>query len=63
LASRYLIQPCGAGKCRLVHLSRVDIMWVFVFPLLLVAETAKPVWWNHLCFVFSTQGPITRLVQ
>ncbi|KAI9557698.1 hypothetical protein GHT06_017527 [Daphnia sinensis] len=26
LASRYLIQPCGAGKCRLVHLSRVDIM-------------------------------------
>lgn len=26
LASRYLIQPCGAGKSRLVHLSRVDIM-------------------------------------
>lgn len=26
LASRYLIQPCGAGKCRLVHLSRVDMM-------------------------------------
>ena len=25
LASRYLIQPCGAGKSRLVHLSRVDI--------------------------------------
>lgn len=24
LASRYLIQPCGAGKSRLVHLSRVD---------------------------------------
>lgn len=26
LASRYLIQPCGAGKSRLVHLSRVDVM-------------------------------------
>ena len=25
LASRYLIEPCGAGKSRLVHLSRVDI--------------------------------------
>lgn len=25
LASRYLIQPCGAGKCRLVHLSRIDV--------------------------------------
>lgn len=24
LASRYLIEPCGAGKSRLVHLSRVD---------------------------------------
>ena len=28
LASRYLIQPCGAGKSRLVHLSRVDIKYV-----------------------------------
>lgn len=24
LASRYLIEPCGAGKSRLLHLSRVD---------------------------------------
>lgn len=34
LASRYLIQPCGAGKSRLVHLSRVDIMQVLFHPLL-----------------------------
>lgn len=24
LASRYLIEPCGSGKSRIVHLSRVD---------------------------------------
>lgn len=26
LASRYLIEPCGSGKSRLLHLSRVDTM-------------------------------------
>lgn len=26
LASRYLIEPCGSGKSRLMHLSRVDTM-------------------------------------
>lgn len=25
LASRYLIEPCGSGKSRILHLSRVDI--------------------------------------
>ena len=25
LASRYLIEPCGTGKSRLTHISRVDI--------------------------------------
>lgn len=25
LASRYLIEPCGSGKCKLMHLSRVDM--------------------------------------
>lgn len=24
LASRYLIEPCGSGKSRIMHLSRVD---------------------------------------
>lgn len=26
LASRYLIEPCGSGKSRLMHLSRIDTM-------------------------------------
>lgn len=26
LASRYLVEPCGSGKSRLLHLSRVDTM-------------------------------------
>ena len=25
LASRYLIEPCGTGKSRLTHISRVDV--------------------------------------
>lgn len=25
LASRYLIEPCGAGKSKLTHISRVDL--------------------------------------
>lgn len=25
LASRYLIEPCGSGKSRIMHLARVDI--------------------------------------
>ena len=25
LASRYLIEPCGAGKSRLTHIARVDL--------------------------------------
>lgn len=28
LASRYLIEPCGSGKSRLIHFSRVDTMLV-----------------------------------
>ena len=28
LASRYLIQPCGSGKSRITHLSRVDMRFV-----------------------------------
>lgn len=26
LASRYLIEPCGSGKSRVIHLSRIDAM-------------------------------------
>ncbi|VVC30720.1 Hypothetical protein CINCED_3A013748 [Cinara cedri] len=29
LASRYLIEPCGSGKSRVLHLSRVDTKYVF----------------------------------
>lgn len=29
LASRYLIEPCGSGKSRIMHLSRVDTKYVF----------------------------------
>lgn len=29
LASRYLIEPCGSGRSRVVHLSRVDTKYVF----------------------------------
>ena len=28
LASRYLIEPCGSGKSRLTHISRVDVRLV-----------------------------------
>lgn len=28
LASRYLIEPCGTGKSRLTHISRLDIRYV-----------------------------------
>lgn len=28
LASRYLIQPCGSGKSRVTHISRVDMRLV-----------------------------------
>lgn len=28
LASRYLIQPCGSGKSRVTHISRVDMRYV-----------------------------------
>jgi len=29
LASRYLIEPCGSGKSRVLHLSRVDTKYEF----------------------------------
>lgn len=28
LASRYLIQPCGSGKSRITHISRLDMRYV-----------------------------------
>lgn len=28
LTSRYFIEPCGAGKSRLTHISRIDLRWV-----------------------------------
>ncbi|BET00952.1 START [Nesidiocoris tenuis] len=41
LASRYLIEPCGSGKSRIIHLSRVD------------TKGRTPDWYNkaygHLC--------------
>ncbi|KAJ8969835.1 hypothetical protein NQ317_007708 [Molorchus minor] len=44
LASRYLIEPCGSGKSRLLHLSRVDTMG------------RTPEWYQknfgHLCALF-----------
>lgn len=30
LASRYLIEPCGSGKSRIMHLSRVDTKYVII---------------------------------
>ena len=34
LASRYLIEPCGAGKSRLTHIARVDIRYVRVLAII-----------------------------
>ncbi|XP_037506111.1 rho GTPase-activating protein 7 [Rhipicephalus sanguineus] len=63
LASRYLIEPCGAGKSRVTHISRVDF------------RGRTPDWYNkvygHLCalllvrlrdsFVQRTEGPETKV--
>ncbi len=43
LASRYLIEPCGAGKSRLVHLIRVDTKYALIF----LVSCAK----FDLCFI------------
>uniref|UniRef100_A0A182QLJ0 Rho-GAP domain-containing protein n=1 Tax=Anopheles farauti TaxID=69004 RepID=A0A182QLJ0_9DIPT len=63
LASRYLIEPCGSGKCKLMHLSRVDM------------KGRTPDWYNknygHICqqylskikkfFEHCTEGPETKV--
>uniref|UniRef100_A0A182SE09 Rho-GAP domain-containing protein n=1 Tax=Anopheles maculatus TaxID=74869 RepID=A0A182SE09_9DIPT len=63
LASRYLIEPCGSGKCKLMHLSRVDM------------KGRTPDWYNknygHVCqqylskikkfFEHCTEGPETKV--
>ncbi|KAK8785426.1 hypothetical protein V5799_008211, partial [Amblyomma americanum] len=63
LASRYLIEPCGAGKSRVTHISRVDF------------RGRTPDWYNkvygHLCalllvrlrdsFVQRAEGPETKV--
>ncbi|GLG97554.1 Rho GTPase-activating protein 68F [Gryllus bimaculatus] len=47
LASRYLIEPCGSGKSRIMHLSRVD------------TKGRTPEWYNksygHLCALYLTR--------
>ncbi|XP_049846702.1 rho GTPase-activating protein 7 isoform X2 [Schistocerca gregaria] len=46
LASRYLIEPCGSGKSRIIHLSRVD------------TKGRTPDWYNksygHICAMYLT---------
>lgn len=37
LASRYLIEPCGTGKSRLTHISRVDMRFVYFCEFFFVA--------------------------
>jgi len=63
LASRYLIEPCGTGKSRLTHISRVDI------------RGHSPDWYKkvygHVCagfmdrirasFQCNTEGPETKV--
>ncbi|KXJ73370.1 hypothetical protein RP20_CCG015884 [Aedes albopictus] len=63
LASRYLIEPCGSGKCKLMHLSRVDM------------KGRTPDWYNknygHICqqylsrikkfFEHYTEGPESKV--
>ncbi|XP_055524995.1 rho GTPase-activating protein 7 isoform X2 [Wyeomyia smithii] len=63
LASRYLIEPCGSGKCKLMHLSRVDM------------KGRTPDWYNknygHICqqylsrikkfFEHNTEGPESKV--
>ncbi|KAK6620869.1 hypothetical protein RUM43_011167 [Polyplax serrata] len=63
LASRYLIEPCGSGKSRIVHLSRVD------------TKGRSPEWYNksygHICamhlsrirtsFKHNTDGPESKV--
>ncbi|XP_049544471.1 uncharacterized protein LOC125956532 [Anopheles darlingi] len=63
LASRYLIEPCGSGRCKLMHLSRVDM------------KGRTPDWYNknygHICqqylskikkfFQHCTEGPETKV--
>uniref|UniRef100_A0A224XGN9 Putative tumor suppressor protein n=2 Tax=Panstrongylus TaxID=65342 RepID=A0A224XGN9_9HEMI len=47
LASRYLIEPCGSGKSRIIHLSRVDM------------KGRTPEWYNktygHLCALYLSK--------
>ncbi|CAH1153716.1 unnamed protein product [Phaedon cochleariae] len=63
LASRYLIEPCGSGKSRLIHFSRIDTMG------------RTPEWYQknygHLCAIFlsniqnsfyqNTRGPESKV--
>lgn len=63
LASRYLIEPCGSGKSRIMHLSRVD------------TKGRTPDWYNksygHICalylslirgsFKHNTDGPESKV--
>lgn len=63
LASRYLIEPCGSGKSRIMHLSRVD------------TKGRTPEWYNksygHLAalhlskirnsFKHTTDGPESKV--
>ncbi|XP_054270590.1 rho GTPase-activating protein 7 isoform X2 [Macrosteles quadrilineatus] len=63
LASRYLIEPCGSGRSRIMHLSRVD------------TKGRTPEWYNksygHLCaihlarirssFKHSAEGPESKV--
>ena len=64
LASRYLIEPCGSGKSRIMHLSRVDTKWVLWIDNLLQKDFASSGSIDsHVLSSFSLQRSHTRMVQ
>lgn len=63
LESQYLLEPCGTGRTRLTHISRVDLRCGKTSSVL----TLKGL--NHHCdhnmhsLLFSLQGTVPRMVQ
>lgn len=63
LESQYLLEPCGTGRTRLTHISRVDLRCGWFSNVLIVKVLINIAIINVCYLLFLLQGKISRMVQ